>query len=122
MATDSFILSPFRIFKGISGFLSFWYVRGSQDFWHREVNMIKGVGRDIGVLINLKLIFQPIYGDYSLIGKLIGPIFRLCRVFFGILLAIFLSFLIIACYALWLLLPPVALVMFWENLFYLLVG
>ncbi|MDD3006174.1 MAG: hypothetical protein PHX30_01145 [Candidatus Pacebacteria bacterium] len=84
--------------------------------------MIKGVGRDIGVLINLKLIFQPIYGDYSLIGKLIGPIFRLCRVFFGILLAIFLSFLIIACYALWLLLPPVALVMFWENLFYLLVG
>lgn len=122
MTTDSFILSPLRIFKSISDFMFFWYVRGSQDFGHREINMIKGVERDIGIFINLKLLFQPIYSDYSLIGKLIGPILRLCRVFFGCLLVIFLSVLIVVCYALWLLLPPVAFVMFWKNLFYLLVG
>lgn len=121
MATDSFVLSPFRILKGITDFLFFWYVQGSKDFWRREINMVKGVERDIGILINLKLIFQPIYSDYSLIGKLIGPIFRLGRVLLGCLFVVFLSGLIIVCYALWLLLPPVALVMICKNLFYILV-
>jgi len=120
MATDSLALSPFRILKGIADFLLFWYVQGSKDFWRREIKMVKGVERDIGILINLKLIFQPIYSDYSLIGKLIGPIFRLGRVFLGCLFVVFLSGLIIVCYALWLLLPPVALVMICKNLFYIL--
>ncbi|MFA6897189.1 MAG: hypothetical protein WCQ96_02810 [Patescibacteria group bacterium] len=120
MATDSFALSPFQILKGIAGFLFFWYVQGSKDFWRREINMVKGVERDIGILINLKLILQPIYGDYSLIGKLIGPIFRLGRVLLGCLFVILLSGLIVVCYALWLLLPPVALVMICKNLFYIL--
>ena len=34
----------------------------------------------MGVLINLKLVFQPIFGDYSYMGRVIGPIFRLGRV------------------------------------------
>lgn len=120
MAADSFTLSPSHLLKSIYDFLYFWYIRGSKDFLRGEMNAIKGVERDIGILINLKLVFQPIYGDYSILGKLIGPILRLGRVFLGFMLVVFLSIIIVALYLLWLLLPPVAFIMFLKNIVYIL--
>lgn len=120
MAADSFALLPFHLLKSIYDFLYFWYIRSSKDFLRGEMNAIKGVERDIGILINLKLIFQPIYGDYSILGKLIGPILRLGRVFFGFALVVFLSMIIVVLYVLWLLLPFVTAVMILKNIFYIL--
>jgi|GEM_PF-1244891 hypothetical protein len=122
MTAEPTPLSPLFFLKGISDFIVFWYWRSSKDFWQREVNFIKRTERDIGILINLKLILQPIYSDYTFIGRLIGPFFRLFRVLLGCVCVVFFSFLIVVIYLLWLVLPPIALVMIIKNMSYILVG
>jgi hypothetical protein len=118
MVSEYFLNLPIRFFKGIYDFLYFWYVKSSKDFWHRELVFIKDVERDIGLLINLKLLTQPIFGDYSYMGRIIGPIFRLGRVIFGFFLVLISLFAIIVSYVIWLLLPPVAFLMFIKNFLY----
>ena len=120
MAADSLVLLPYHLLKSIYDFLYFWYIRGTKNFLRGEISVIEGVERDIGILINLKLVFQPIYGDYSILGKVIGPILRLGRVFFGFVLVVFLSIIIVVLYVLWLLLPFVSAVMILKNIVYIL--
>lgn len=122
MAADPSILSPFSLVKNVSDFFVFWYWKSSKDFWHRETRFIKGVERDIGILINLKMILEPIFSDYTFAGRLIGPFFRLFRVLLGCVCVVFFSCLIVVIYGLWLILPPVTLVMILKNIFYILVG
>lgn len=120
MLTDNALTLPYRFLKGLGNFLSFWYIESSKDFWTREIGFIKGVERDVGILVNLRLITQPIFSDYTYVGRIIGPFFRLGRVVFGCLL-VALSFAVISViYLFWILLPPVALVMTCKNLLYLL--
>lgn len=120
MITDHSLSPSFRFLKSFHDFLYFWYIKSSRDFWRSEIAFLKRVENDIGLLVNLKLITQPIYGDYSYMGKVIGPIFRLGRVLFGSAAVLFSFLAIVVCYILWLALPVVAVIMVWKNLMYIL--
>ena len=120
MLTDRDFGLLYRFLKGLRNFLYFWYIKSSGDFWRSEISFIKGIERDIGIIINLKLITQPIFGDYTYIGRIIGPIFRLGRVIFGVIMVSFSLCLVAALYFFWILLPPVAAIMIFKNLNYLL--
>lgn len=122
MASDSFVLSPLQILKSISDFLYFWYIKNAKESLKKKMRFVKGVERDLGIIINLKMITQPIYGDYTLAGKLIGPILRLGRVIFGCLL-MSLSFIFVTiAYVIYLLLPIVVSFMILKNVLYILAG
>ena len=116
MILEYFINLPIKFIKGINQFLWFWYVQSSKDFWHREVAFLKQIERDIGVMINLKLILQPIFGDYSYMGRIIGPVFRLGRVLAGTIIMVASIFIVILIYLLWIILPPLAFLMVMLNL------
>lgn len=116
MILEYFINLPIKFMKGINQFFWFWYVQSSKDFWNREINFMKGIERDIGVMINLKLIFQPIFGDYSYMGRIIGPIFRLGRVSVGAAIICVSIFVVILIYLIWIILPPLAFLMVMLNL------
>jgi len=116
MILEYFINLPIKFFKGINQFFYFWYVQSSRDFWHKEIGFIKGVESDIGMMINLKLIFQPIFGDYTYAGRIIGPIFRLGRVLVGVLFVGASIFVVILIYLIWIILPPLAFLMVILNL------
>lgn len=116
MILEYFINLPIKFFKGINQFFYFWYVRSSKDFWHREIGFLKQIERDIGVMINLKLITQPIFGDYTYAGRVIGPIFRLGRVLIGTIIMLASIFVVILIYIIWMILPPLAFLMVAVNL------
>ncbi len=116
MIADYIANLPMKIMGGIISFFSFWYVRSSKAFWNKEILFIKGIERDIGVLINLKLVFQPIFGDYSYMGRVIGPIFRLGRVFVGLFIVLVSIIIVLVIYLIWILLPPVTFLMIFLNL------
>ena len=116
MLLEYFINLPIKFLKGINQFFYFWYIQSSKDFWHREILFIKGVERDIGVMINLKLITQPIFGDYTYAGRVIGPIFRLGRVLVGTMIMVVSIFVVILIYLIWIILPPLAFLMVVLNL------
>ena len=116
MIAEYFVNFPVKFISGIINFFSFWYIRSSKLFLNKEILFIKGIERDIGVFINLKLIFQPIFGDYSYMGRVIGPIFRLGRVFMGFLIMAISLAVMVAVYLIWIILPPLAFLMVFLNL------
>ena len=116
MIAEYFVNLPVNFIKGIIKFFSFWYLTSSRAFWNKEILFIKGVERDMGVLINLKLIFQPIFGDYSYMGRVIGPIFRLGRVLIGFIIMAVSIAVVVAIYLIWIILPPLAFLMVFLNL------
>lgn len=120
MILDYFLTLPFRLVKDFCDFLSFWYVKSSRDFWRREVSFLKGVENEFGIRVNLKLLTQPIYGDYTVAGKIIGPIFRFLRVTIGCGFLLLSFGAVLVCYLLWLIFPPLAFYMTAKNLFYTL--
>ena len=120
MIAEYVVNLPVRITKGTIKFFHFWYVQSSKDFWNREVAFLKQIEKDLGVVINLKLIFQPIFGDYSYMGRIIGPVFRLGRVLIGFIIMVASIFAVVAIYLIWIILPPLAFLMVFLNLVYVL--
>jgi len=116
MLLEYFLNLPVKFFKGINQFFYFWYFTSSKNFWHKEIGFLKQIERDIGVIINLKLITQPIFGDYTYAGRVIGPIFRLGRVLIGFMIMLVSIFVVILIYLIWIILPPLALLMVFLNL------
>lgn len=120
MFTESFLEILSIAVKNIYNFLYFWYIKSSKDFWKNEVEFMRSVEREIGVMINLKLITQPIFGDYSYVGRFLGPFFRFCRVTVGLMILLISFVFTILIYIIWILLPPVAFYMTLVNIFYLM--
>lgn len=116
MIAEYFVNLTINFIKGTIRFFTFWYLTSSKSFWHKEIDFIKGIERDIGVLINLKLIFQPIFGDYSYMGRVIGPIFRISRVLIGFAIMSISVAVVIIIYLIWIILPPLAFSMVFLNL------
>jgi len=119
MIADYITNLPVNVIKGIINFFYIWYVKGSESFWNKEISFIKGVESDIGVLINLRLLFQPIFGDDSYMGRVIGPIFRMGRVFVGSVIVLVSIITAIIIYLIWIITPPITFLMVASNLLYL---
>lgn len=119
MIVEYFANLPVNFARGIFNFFYFWYVSSSKSFWQKEIGFIKWIERDIGVFINLKLLFQPIFGDYSYMGRVIGPIFRLGRVLVGFIIMIISIIAVLGIYLIWITLPPLAFLMVASNLNFL---
>lgn len=61
-------------------FIRRWYVDFSRIFWARVLDGGVAFDRRFAVKIMLKTLFQPLYGDYTFIGRLLGPMFRASRI------------------------------------------
>jgi len=116
MVVEYIVNLPIRFVKGIKHFFYFWYIKSSEGFWKEEILFIKQIERDIGIIINIKLIFKPIYGDYSYMGRVVGPIFRFGRVIVGIAIITVSAVFITCAYLIWIILPPLTFLMILSNL------
>lgn len=50
--------------------------------------------------------FEPLYKDYSIIGRFLGVIFRTGRLLVGTVIYVIVFFFVAAAYLIWLLIPP----------------
>lgn len=116
MIAEYFVSLPVKFIKEIINFFSFWYLTSSKNFWQKEVSFIKGIENDIGLLINLRLMFQPIFGDYSYMGRVIGPIFRTGRILFGFIFILLSLVFMVIMYLIWIILPLLTFLMIFLNL------
>lgn len=91
----------------IAGFFAHWYGDGSRRLhvsYRAASSQLENV---VASRTMLHLLFRPLYGDYSFVGRIIGPIFRLGRLVMGVVAhaAIFLIF--ITAWFIWIAIPPV---------------
>lgn len=95
----------YRLAYRIVAFLRHWYLDGSKAFGRRLMATLESLDRTFAVVINFRHLGEPLYGDYTFIGRLLGPLFRLQRVAMGLIIYLVIGVLFLAAYLLWLMLP-----------------
>jgi len=65
-------------------FLYFWFVGGPKMYWRRAFSLVLGFEDIWAVGITFRNLFSPLYQDYSIFGRIIGPFFRIVRVLIGL--------------------------------------
>jgi hypothetical protein len=88
-------------------FLRRWYVDATEKYWSFVAERAAMIDRIFAVKIMLQTLGQPLYGDYSIIGRILGPMFRLGRVlltlpvfivYFGVALVLWLWWILVLPY------------------------
>ncbi|MBP7927548.1 ATP-dependent Clp protease ATP-binding subunit [Patescibacteria group bacterium] len=68
-------------------------------------NLLLIVNNEFSFTLNVRLLFTPLFGDYTIIGRLIGLVMRLCFIFSGIGFVLIILIVTIVLPIAWLLLP-----------------
>ena len=96
--------------RSVVDFLSHWYVDGSRAFYGRYLETLHHVEKVLAPGVTLRHLFQPLYRDYSIVGRIIGPIFRLARAFVGFFVVAVVSICYGAVYVIWIVAPVLIIV------------
>mgnify|MGYP001163382569 CR=1 FL=1 len=86
--------------------LNDWFVLKPKAILNLLVEIIKDLDKNFAVAINFKLILKPLYKDYSLIGRIIGPIFRFFRVLVGGIIYLLIALVFLLVILVWILILP----------------
>ena len=100
----------YRFFYRIADFFHHWYVDGSRVIAHKLISTLEDADRSLALAITIRYFFQPLYRDYSIIGRILGIIFRSGRILVGGLVYIIIIPLFIAAYLVWISVPIIILV------------
>ncbi|MDO8515789.1 MAG: hypothetical protein Q7S28_00910 [bacterium] len=108
---DSFALGYLisRFFYRIGNFFHHWYIDGSRYLGHHFILILEGFDATLALRITLKYFFEPLYKDYTAIGRILGFVFRTGRIVIGFGVYSVLAVVFFIIYVIWLALP-VALV------------
>ena len=107
-AASSYLL--ISLFSGLAEwiirFLFFWFVEGPKAYWKRAIDFLLAFEDVWAVGITAKNLFTPLYQDYSIMGRAIGPLFRLGRILIGLavlagVLALETAIFLVCCLVFW---------------------
>jgi hypothetical protein len=94
-----------RFFYRIFEFFHHWYVDGSRAIARRFMTALTSADRALALKITLRHFFEPLYKDYSAIGRILGVIFRTGRILIGAIVYLFLLAVFLLIYLIWIAIP-----------------
>ncbi len=110
----SFIFN--QIFHEIICFFRRWYLERSEWFWSAVFAFLGVLDKNFAVAINVRLWLQPLYGDYSPVGRILGPILRTLRIVLGGLIYAIVLVIAGSLWLVWLLSIPVVVFLIFNSL------
>lgn len=108
------------MFGPVIKFFYGWYIDDTINFYNWFIGLLKTMDRDVGFVGNVQNWTSPLYGDYSYIGIVAGPVFRTFRILFGLTLYLVIAAICLAVYLFWIILPIMVIVMMFLNLLVLI--
>ena len=75
-----------RLGYRISAFVSHWYWDGLRSVARRAINTLEILDRAIALRVTLRHFFEPLYGDHTVLGHILGLVMRSARVVAGVLI------------------------------------
>jgi len=87
-------------------FPAWWYLRGFLNLLKSLSNFLKDEQKSLALLVWIKNIFRPMYGQYDWQGMLISFFMRLVQIIFRSLVMLFWLIICLVVVIFWLLLPP----------------
>jgi len=94
-----------RFFYHFFDFFHHWYIDGSRRFAHVFISTLEAADRTFAVKITLRHFFEPLYRDYTVIGRILGIIFRTGRIAIGSVAYLLIAFVFAVLYIAWLAIP-----------------
>ena len=94
-----------RFFYRFADFFHHWYVDGSRVIAHRLLTALEETDRSLAIRVTLRYFFQPLYRDYTVIGRILGVIFRSIRIIVGLFVYLIIIALFLLFYLAWLAVP-----------------
>ncbi len=94
--------------RSISKFLVWWFYTAPKKIYTIFTRILIFANYELSFTVNLRLIFTPLYGDYSFIGRIIGFFTRIIFIVFGLVFIGFLGIVSMLAPIVWYLLLPFA--------------
>jgi hypothetical protein len=94
-----------RLLYRLVDFFHHWYVDGSRWFGRHTIKTFTRLDRTFAVRVTLEHLFEPLYRDYTIIGRILGAIFRILRVLIGLVVYAVVGAVVALLYVLWLAVP-----------------
>lgn len=69
-----------RFFYRVADFFHHWYVDGSRAIAHKFMGTLEEIDQTLAIKVTLRYFFEPLYKDYTAIGRMLGVIFRSARI------------------------------------------
>jgi len=98
-----------RFFYRIIDFFHHWYVDGSRVIGHKFISTLEDMDQTFALKITFRYFFQPLYRDFSVIGRILGIIFRFWRIVLGGMVYFFITVLFLIFYLAWVATPIIIL-------------
>jgi hypothetical protein len=97
-------------------FFHHWYVDGSYAIGRHFMSTLTAADESFAVAITLRHFFEPLYKDYSVIGRILGIVFRSVRVVIGGVCYLILAAVFVLVYLIWLAIPAIIIFYVAKNL------
>lgn len=94
-----------RFFYRIFEFLRHWYWKSLFIYSHAVITFLERLDKFFALKVTLRHLFQPLYKDYSLIGYILGFLFRVSRIIFSGFVYLLIILSAIFVYLIWLAAP-----------------
>ena len=108
-----------RFLSRIYDFFHHWYTHGSRRIGHSYVNYLSQLDEVFALKVTIRYFTQPLYKDYTIVGRILGIVFRTGRIIIGGLFYLCASFVFLVAYILWLATPIVLLLYAAKDLLHL---
>jgi hypothetical protein len=90
-------------------FFRHWYGDGSRAIGAAFMGALTNADRSFAVLITVRHFFEPLYKDYTVVGRIVGVVFRSFRILIGVFVYLFIAVLFAIVYLVWISIPAVIL-------------
>lgn len=90
--------------------LKFWYPEALVLFIRTYKNTLQVLEEDLAVTLMIRLLFTPLFHDTSIIGRILSFLFRLMRIYIGLLGFMFVSLVFLFISIFWFVTPPFMLI------------
>jgi hypothetical protein len=105
-----------RLLYRFLDFFHHWYIDGSRAIGRRFMATLTAADQSLAVAITVRHFFEPLYKDYSIIGRILGVVFRSFRILIGGLFYLLIVIAFAAVYIIWIAIPAVILFYAVKNL------
>lgn len=98
-----------RFFYRIGDFFHHWYVDGSRAIGNQFMLTLTATDQVFAMSITARHFFEPLYKDYSVIGRILGVVLRTGRLLLGGVTYLLVGVAFFVAYVIWLAIPAALL-------------
>jgi hypothetical protein len=95
-----------NFFRRIFDFLIHWYRDGLRKILRVFIGTLEKLDESLAIRVTVVHFFEPLYKDYSLIGRILGIIFRSARIVVGAIVYFFVGLFFLLVATLWAIFLP----------------